>query len=292
MTAYIRSMSKEGRDHYIPVFYQSPWTGDDDLLCQYSRPYKEVLHKRVAPKATGFVHGLNTVPHLPPERSRYVEIEHLQKLDHQASLALQKIFDQSPGDITLDAPSTIAWIVFVHSLMLRSPEMLKVMGRKFEQKRAEFAAMSIDTASMVDESGVQHTVKVGQRTVLPQELLPGFLASHLVIRSIAEMRWTTRSTASADHTMLTSDRPVIMTNGLAQPDGHLVIPIAPRLLFLATRSDAPYRAIAAMSDDQLVFAVNSKVSEQAIDYVYGVDDKQLRFVANRLGKRVQSTPLG
>jgi hypothetical protein len=47
-----------------------------------------------------------------------------------------------------------------------------------------------------------------------------------------------------------------------------------------------------MSADLTVEAVNSKVSEQAINYVYGIDDRQLRFVANRLGKRIQSTPLG
>jgi hypothetical protein len=47
-----------------------------------------------------------------------------------------------------------------------------------------------------------------------------------------------------------------------------------------------------MKPDELVQTVNNKVAEQAYSYVYGVDDKQLRFVVNRLGKRVQSTPLG
>jgi hypothetical protein len=39
-------------------------------------------------------------------------------------------------------------------------------------------------------------------------------------------------------------------------------------------------------------AVNNQVSQQARKFVFGADDKQLRFVANRLGKRVWSSPLG
>jgi hypothetical protein len=61
---------------------------------------------------------------------------------------------------------------------------------------------------------------------------------------------------------------------------------------LAAKSDETRRAIASMSDDKIIEVVNHKVSEQAIKYVYGMDDRQLRFVANRLGRMIPSTPLG
>jgi hypothetical protein len=48
---------------------------------------------------------------------------------------------------------------------------------------------------------------------------------------------------------------------------------------VATRNAETYSKINAMSADLTVEAVNSKVSEQAINYVYGIDDRQLRFVA-------------
>ena len=106
------------------------------------------------------------------------------------------------------------------------------------------------------------------------------------------MRWTTAKVGKTRHSMLTSDRPVIMTNGLIQSDAHIAIPLSPKLLFLATKSDDTHRNITSLSEDQIVEAVNHKVSEQAIKYVYGIDDRQLRFVANRLGRMVPSTPLG
>jgi hypothetical protein len=42
---------------------------------------------------------------------------------------------------------------------------------------------------------------------------------------------------------------------------------------------------------ELVEQINDRVASQARRFVYGNDDSQLRFVANRLGKMVPSTPL-
>jgi len=48
----------------------------------------------------------------------------------------------------------------------------------------------------------------------------------------------------------------------------------------------------SLSPDEFVEAANNKVAEQAFKYVYGIDNGQVRFVSNRLGKRVRSSPLG
>jgi hypothetical protein len=52
------------------------------------------------------------------------------------------------------------------------------------------------------------------------------------------------------------------------------------------------KTIQAMTSDEMAYSVNNKVSEQAVNFVYGIDDKHLRFVANRLGKMVPSSPIG
>jgi hypothetical protein len=46
-----------------------------------------------------------------------------------------------------------------------------------------------------------------------------------------------------------------------------------------------------MNPNELAEAVNNQVSQQAHRFVFGCDDGQQRFVANRLGKRVWSSPL-
>lgn len=256
-------MSKEGKDHYIPVFYLSRWNGTDHELCEFRRRDGKIEPQRIGPKGTGFMRGLYSVPGLPPENARYVETEFMQKLDDKAARALQAMLAVGTGDINLSETLSKAWATFLFSLILRVPETMTAMQ------------MQLDDVKL----------KV-------QEVLPGFLSPGLVVRMLVAMQWRTKSLAAASHTMLTSDRPVIMTNGFAHHEGHVAIPLSPTTLFVATRNAETYSKINAMSDNLTVKEVNRKVCEQAIDYVYGLDDRQLRFVGNRLGRRIQSTPLG
>jgi hypothetical protein len=82
-------MSKEGKHHYIPVFYLKQWAGADERICEYKQRYHGVLPKRVYPDATGYVHGLYNVPGLPSEDIQYVEKRFMQAVDDRASVALR-----------------------------------------------------------------------------------------------------------------------------------------------------------------------------------------------------------
>lgn len=107
------------------------------------------------------------------------------------------------------------------------------------------------------------------------------------------MRWSTIEFNDTRHSLLTSDRPIIMTNGLVMQGAHIIIPISPTRIFFAVRQEdeATYRAIRAIPPNQMIESVNEKMAGQARKYVYGRDDTQLRFVSKRLGKMARSTPL-
>jgi hypothetical protein len=83
-----------------------------------------------------------------------------------------------------------------------------------------------------------------------------------------------------------------MSNGLSVPDAHIVLPISPRRLCIATNNDDTFQAIAENTADELTYKMNNQVTQQAYKFVYGTDASQLRFVANRLGERVPSSPFG
>jgi hypothetical protein len=72
---------------------------------------------------------------------------------------------------------------------------------------------------------------------------------------------------------------------------HLAIPIGPRALFLATNTEESERIIRSIPAHTLMMQINDRVASQARRYVYGIDDQQLRFIANRFGKKLPSTPL-
>jgi hypothetical protein len=96
--------------------------------------------------------------------------------------------------------------------------------------------------------------------------------------------------APSSYPFLTSDRPIIMTNGMSKPESHLAMPIGPRTLFVASNRQAIVDEVISRRPDDLVAFVNDRVVKQARRFVLGTDDRQLRFVSNRFGARLPSSP--
>ena len=77
------------------------------------------------------------------------------------------------------------------------------------------------------------------------------------------MRWSVVTFKNERYPLLTSDRPIIMTNGLVKPGDHLALPIGPLSLFVATNDVNTENAIKSMNAGQLIELVNHRVSSQA-----------------------------
>jgi Protein of unknown function (DUF4238) len=92
-----------------------------------------------------------------------------------------------------------------------------------------------------------------------------------------------------NNTFLTSDRPIIKTGrlyGLTEP--HLVVPISPLHLFIASNSERVFEILKGRMHDSLVADCNNEIVRSATKYVWGIDNSQLRFVENRLTKTLQA----
>jgi Protein of unknown function (DUF4238) len=109
---------------------------------------------------------------------------------------------------------------------------------------------------------------------------------------INNMRWTVLKAQSPKFTLLTSDRPVLITNGLAYEHSQLILPISPFHVFFATNTADMERYIEhVFAKGQMIQQVNELVALQARKYVYGLSDQQFNFVVARLGKKYTATPL-
>jgi hypothetical protein len=93
------------------------------------------------------------------------------------------------------------------------------------------------------------------------------------------------------YTLLTSDRPLVMTNGLVKPGDHLALAIGPRMLFIAANTPDAASSLAALRHDDLVGQMNDRVCKQARRYVFAIDDRQRTFIDRRLGLKWPSTPV-
>jgi hypothetical protein len=295
--ASMTSLSKNPphRHHYIPSFYLSRWaTGKDRRLCQYSRPHNRVVPNRRHPRATGFAEKLYELRGLENDLANAVETKFFSPVDDAAADAL-KLMEAEGNRARWDSRTRTGWAVFLHSLLLRAPEDVA------EFKETWRHLMNADELGQWEER-YQSVRKTNDAATfrehmanLPADLhdrsamsaLVNILDGGNVARKIHHMLWHVFDTSDADNLFLTSDRPVIRTNGILIEGGHLALPIGPRTMFIAARDEAALRPILAISHRQLVRECNRQVCDYAVKYVYGVSDSQLPFVAKHFATKNQ-----
>lgn len=285
---------KGEKHHYIPVFYSREWAGPDGRLCEYTRPYREVKPQSKHPDATGYVRGLYTVPQNDPHVAEYIERHFFRITDNGAAVVAQEL--RNGGKIDFFSLDRSSWSRFIISLMLRNPEYVARMAAEVvgfyartdnEEKYQELRGPS-DPATF-EEYVAKHTFHPARR--MSAYALQKIIDSPTMGGHLNQMRWSVVTFKRERHTLLTSDRPIIMTNGIIGKKDHLALPIGPRMLFIAANNIETENMIRTIDPGILMAQVNHRVASQARKYVYGNDDKQLRFIENRLGRKWPSTPL-
>jgi hypothetical protein len=116
-------MSKQGRHHYIPIFYLKQWSGEDGRICEFSKPHDLVKPRKVHPSGTAYMDGLNTIHGLPREEEQYLENVFYKAADDDAARALRILLAPPPRTMTVKERS--GWSRFIISLMLRNPEAVE-----------------------------------------------------------------------------------------------------------------------------------------------------------------------
>jgi hypothetical protein len=294
-------VSQPKKHHYIPVFYLKEWVGSQGRLCEYSRPHRKVAFKWRDPHATGYKEGLYTVPGLPSDEAEYIEKTFMGMTDDGAAITHKILLGWNDNGVQKLTPDQrISWARFLYALALRTPEDIERQGKLFvemlpefiEEYRIGYASLRNSTnPTSFDEFKANYLANA--RNISPLTAFPGMLNSELVLTAIASMTFRTiRLKQLAPLHFLTSDRPYIMTNGLKSQTDHIVLPISPKVLFIAEKGNAVYRDMMSFSARKLAVTVNAKLVEQAYKYVYAIDAQQLDFVERRLGKRVPASPFG
>lgn len=263
-------------------------------MCQYSRPYDRVVPNRRHPEATGFADKLYELRGLEADLANAVETKFFQPIDNAAADALALIEAQG-NQAQWDSRRRTGWAVFLHSLLLRAPEDVAAFKDTWQYlMSADELGLWEERYQAIRQAGDAPTFRDHMRN-LPADAhdrtamnaLVGVMDGGNVARTIHYMLWHVIDTSDADFDFLTSDRPVIRTNGIMIEGGHLAIPIGPRKLFIAAKDDAALRPILALSSRQLVRECNRQMCDYAVKFVYGIDDSQLPFVSKHFATKEQ-----
>ncbi|WP_229165449.1 DUF4238 domain-containing protein [Bradyrhizobium altum] len=278
------------RHHYIPKFYTKRWSGEDYKLTEFSRPYKELISKRVLPVQTGFADRLYELKGAPASAAQQVEDEFMSPVDSDAALASEMLENADPR-INTDSKWRSAWSQFLITLLMRTPKDLTVLAQiieedwardfpRFEQKYS--ASRKPDDPATLQEFIDQKDPDYIARWTIDEARA---LMSHDQLgQQLNNLRWFVLTTTSDAPKFLTSDRPVVMSDTLTADNSYLYLPIGPRLLFVAVTNAKAEQRIKTWPSAKLVDETNRLVVLQASKYVYGADSIAAEFVEGHYGK--------
>jgi hypothetical protein len=286
------SHPKRQRHHYIPEFYLRQWAGPDGRVCEFSQRYKGIVKPRMThPAGTGYEENLYTLAGFPAETAQLIEDNFFRVADQFASDALKILLHNNTPEMSADVRS--GWSRFVLSLIHRNPE--KIAWIKTEVQRGLDARLQevkenyenfrrpSDPPTFEEYIALNGANSEAKGFAM---ILQSFVDSRNVGAYINGMRWSVLTIGNPTHTLLTSDRPVIMSDGIKYDHSFIIVPLSPFSLFLAVNTVQQEQHIRNLPVMDFAGKVNNIVCKQAQKYVYSTDDRQLRFVCNRLGRGV------
>ncbi|XUY30247.1 DUF4238 domain-containing protein (plasmid) [Agrobacterium sp. rho-8.1] len=285
------------KHHYIPRFYLKPWQGPDGKLEVFQRRSDGlIVSKRMHRKATGYAMDLYKLPDVSPADEHKMESAFMSPIDDEAVRARDLLLgEMAPAD----GRTRSAWSRFILSMMLRSPEEVAAFKRYYTdlvptmhpELQSKYAAMRQDSNSTYDEDRiVQYDAPHIERSAM--FAITTFIEHPPALDLFQRMHWMIIDTSSVKRRLMTSDRPVMLTQGVLQYAGHYALPISPtRLFFAATNVDFA-RQFASLPRSKIVRLINTLVMGQARKYVYAVDGSYLADVRRKMGKQPAPTILG
>jgi Protein of unknown function (DUF4238) len=281
-------MSEPKRHHFNPEFYLRQWAGADGLICEIKKDHGKVQAQRKSPKATGFQRDLYRIDGVPDEHAQHVEKNFMAPLDNDAARALQKILSGDSTPWTGDERT--AWTTFVLSLLFRNPENVTIIKdhirEAWEQGMRALEANYVARRRPTDPEtfdGYVALTNPAAAEIGASNFLMETISNKQVGPTIFNMHWTRHSLKSSKLNLLTSDRPIIMPLGLADPRAYIMLPVSPSILFLAAHDPDFARFIAGLNHTYLVKTINKAVVCQARKFVWATDDSQLEFVRRHIG---------
>lgn len=272
------------RHHFIPQFYLRRWQIDGGRICEYSLQNGAVKPRSVFPKGTGFVKDLYALTGVSGDLINSIEKEFFHKVDTKAAESLCKI----EIGASLNLIERSSWSRFIMAQLHRHPDEIKSM----ESQSASFLFKAADEIAekIISESPSHMHFEIRNYVAKKQfnhcniarKVVTKLSDNYKIGEFINNMIWFTIDTTSARHDLITCDMPILFSNGISKPDGHIAIPIGPRKLFIAVNSDKIRVRFSSLGADEITELSNNAAILYSKRYIYASNDDHIRFIQNRI----------
>lgn len=244
---------------------------------------------------TGFIENLYRIPGATKKTQQNIERIFMGAVDKHAATARDIML---AGDIPTEPSIRHAWARFLLSLVMRTPEAVKAFKHKvksdflvpdpeFQGKYNEIKKE--DWPPTLEEYMLQQSPTMPEREAVI--MITRLIQNQNVLRLMMRADWWLLDTSTKRRKILTSDHPLIMSNGLGRPDGHFALPLSPNLVFVAFMNHGIGRGIQRIPLSRLMRDINDAVIGQGRRSVYAFDEEETRAVKRRMGKRDYMSPL-
>lgn len=284
------------RHHFVPKFLLRNWATADKKIVVYRKlATGKVVHDRVAAKGAGYEEDLYTFPGLG-ETATVVETKLWGPLDDNASKVVAKMM--APGGGNLTQEEMVWWSHFLVAMLLRNPESTKSLKQTAKvvwtssgpKTQAEYDAHKGPNDPATLEEWLAADDPAGSE-VLGVKLFQTLALNEKVAAFIGAMTWKVLSFTNTPAKLITSDRAIFASNGLAKENGQIILPLGPEHVFCAFHSKSFLAQLQQEDAAHLHDLVRKLMAARAQRYVYASNTKEHDFVGKWLGHE-QTPSLG
>lgn len=258
-------MSTPKKHHFLPEFCLSRWAVEGRVY-RFTRPRGlagPVHVKSVAPAGAGYLPDLYKMPlNTDPRESRRIEWDLLSRVETRAARAFAQIETGRKGTIYEFAGLS----QFLISLLHRTPGRIEWLSEELARRMGDLVCREADR-DWLRESAL--------------EVFADLVSSQDTLRVFSSLRVFRIEVTNTRFPFLTSDQPAMLSSGLLDPGGFLMVPMSPQALLIVSKEEAVAQAFAYQDSAALVRAVNDAVVSQAETVVIADSASQLRFIENR-----------
>jgi Protein of unknown function (DUF4238) len=286
--SHLSGMSSDQNQHYLPQSYQRGWSASGRPYV-YRWAYNKLVCEPKAPKSTGARDGLYFIPMAPQGEQNMMEEVFWKKIDQWGADGLMLLRANNPAAAKQINKERLA--TFVMSFLFRNPNQVKYFNAWANDnvlnacpkdyypryRRPHEPATFEEFKAALEQPGM---------TELGAQLLRNQVENKNIRNVILDMEWQVVTVPTTSDPILTSDVPLIVHRALKDDDGCLILPLSNNEFFVAYnlgRIDMKKRISDSLASGRFVRSMNKYVVEHRIDYVYGVNDSLLAFVAKHWG---------
>lgn len=277
------------KHHYIPEFYQRPWSGTDGCVERYTRVRTGIHRRREPPSAVGYQRDLYRYPSddINEWAAQQLEWGILSKIDNAAAVALEALLASRAA--LQDMYVRRDWTLFLRTMLMRTPTQMQaaldtleaIYRRPSESLQARYEKLRQDgDPASVDEFLLDINPDAPQQTAF--RIFAESLGSDRVSHHIMSLPWRVFDCRNADHRFLLSDHPVAIVP-LQTDLGQIAMPLSPTKMLVIAGNNGVKAQADAMRPKAAVRALNGLTVRRACHYVVAPDRLQEAFISKHFG---------